>query len=168
MPSHPVLTPCGESPVLRGIVHKIVVRTAPLLVAALLAITPCTFSQPAPGTMAYTVSMPQPPNHLFHVTLRIDGLKGEFHDLKMPAWHPGYYRLIDYAKKVSNFRAADGAGRALPWEKVTKNTWRVAAICHRSPFRNRPSKRGLSPAPAASSGFGRSCSGSRSTSRRCR
>jgi len=70
--------------------------------------------------------MPQPSNHLFHVTLRADGLKGEVHDVKMPAWHPGYYRMIDYAKNLSDFRARDGAGRALPWEKVTKNTWRIA------------------------------------------
>ena len=102
-------------------------RTAPLLVVALVAIAPCTFGQPAPGPIAYTVSMPQPSNHLFHVTLRANGLKGELHDVKMPAWHPGYYRMIDYAKNVSNFRAEDGAGRALPWEKVTKNTWRIAA-----------------------------------------
>lgn len=98
-----------------------------LLVAAVLAVTPCAFSQSAPGNMAFTVSMPQPSNHLFHVTFRVDGLTGEGHDFKMPAWHPGYYRMIDYARNVSNFRAEDGAGHALAWEKVTKNTWRVAA-----------------------------------------
>jgi len=77
--------------------------------------------------MGFTVSMPQPANHLFHVVFRCDGLKGEIQDFKMPAWNPGYYRIMDYAKNVSNFRAADGAGRSLAWEKVTKNTWRVVA-----------------------------------------
>jgi len=101
-------------------------RIAPLLVAGLLAAAPCALRQPAPGAIVYTISMPQPSNHLFHVTLRADGLTGEFHDVKMPAWHPGYYRMIDYAKNVSDFQARDGAGRALPWEKVTKNTWRIA------------------------------------------
>ncbi len=45
----------------------------------------------------------------------------------MPVWSPGYYGIGDYSRNVSNFRAEDGGGHALPWEKVSKNTWRVAA-----------------------------------------
>ncbi len=71
--------------------------------------------------------MPQPASHLFHVVLRCDGVQGELQDFKMPLWHPGYYRIIDYTKNVSNFRAEDGAGHSLGWEKATRNTWRVAA-----------------------------------------
>jgi predicted metalloprotease with PDZ domain len=77
--------------------------------------------------MAFSVSMPQPASHTFHVSFRCDGLKGEFQDFKMPVWAPGYYRVIDFSKNVSNFRAEDGAGHALPWERTAKNTWRVAA-----------------------------------------
>lgn len=77
--------------------------------------------------MAFTVSMPQPASHVFHVTFRCDGLKGETQDFKMPVWTPGYYRVIDYARNVTNFRAEDGAGQVLPWEKVTRNSWRVVA-----------------------------------------
>ena len=77
-------------------------------------------------TTTFTVSMPQPANHLFHVTMHCDGLTGEFHDFEMPAWAPGYYRLLDFEKNVRNFGAADGAGKALPFEKTTKNSWRVA------------------------------------------
>jgi predicted metalloprotease with PDZ domain len=70
--------------------------------------------------------MPEPSNHLFHVVLRVDGLKAEIQDFKMPAWHPGYYRLIDYEKNVLNFRASLTADSPqMPWQKVTKNTWRV-------------------------------------------
>jgi predicted metalloprotease with PDZ domain len=81
---------------------------------------------PAEGTLAFTVSMPQPATHQFHVTLRCEGLKGELQDFVMPAWMPGFYRIMDYEKNVTNFRAADGTGRPLPWEKSTRNTWRVA------------------------------------------
>lgn len=77
--------------------------------------------------MAFTVSLPQPASHTYHVTLRCDGVKGELQDFKMPQWSPGYYGIGDYARNVSNFRAADGSGRALAWEKVAKNTWRVVA-----------------------------------------
>src|SRR5262245_38389671 len=101
-------------------------RVAALFFFALIGIVPQAAAQQSQRTMAYTVSMPQPSSHLFHVLLRIDGLKGEFHDFKMPAWHPGYYRLIDYAKDVSNFSAHGGDNKPLPWEKTTKNTWRVA------------------------------------------
>ena len=96
-----------------------------LLIGAVL-FAGCAWGQAAAGTMAFTVSMPQPATHIFHVTFRCDGLQGELQDFKMPVWSPGYYGIGDYAKNVSSFRAEDGAGRALPWEKVTKNTWRVA------------------------------------------
>jgi len=77
--------------------------------------------------MAFTVSMPQPAKHTFHVILRAAGLKGEIQDFKMPVWSPGYYGIGDYSRNVSNFHAEDAAGLPLPWEKITKNTWRVAA-----------------------------------------
>jgi predicted metalloprotease with PDZ domain len=76
-------------------------------------------------TFSFTVSMPQPATHTFHVVMHCDGLGGEFHDFKMPAWMPGYYRILDYAKNVTNFRAADGTGAPMAWEKVAKNAWRV-------------------------------------------
>jgi predicted metalloprotease with PDZ domain len=81
----------------------------------------------ADSPWTYTVSMPHPAAHVFHVALRIDAPSGEMVDFKMPAWMPGFYKILDYEANVSNFRAADGAGKALPWEKVTRNTWRVAA-----------------------------------------
>ncbi|HWC98877.1 MAG TPA: PDZ domain-containing protein [Candidatus Sulfopaludibacter sp.] len=81
----------------------------------------------ADGIMAFTVTMPQPASHIYHVMFRCDGLKGELQDFKMPQWSPGYYGIGDYARNVSNFRAEDASGHALAWEKVTKNTWRVVA-----------------------------------------
>src|SRR5690242_20707212 len=78
-------------------------------------------------TMAFTVSMPQPANHTLHVARRAEGLPGEIIDFKMPQWSPGYYRILDYARNVSKFRAEDAQGHPLAWEKTTKNTWRVAA-----------------------------------------
>jgi predicted metalloprotease with PDZ domain len=90
------------------------------LLAASLA-----FSAPREGTMAFTVSMDLPNTHYYHVVFRCDGLKGETQDFKMPAWTPGYYMIMDYARNVLNFRAEDGAGKPLAWEKSAKNTWRV-------------------------------------------
>jgi predicted metalloprotease with PDZ domain len=81
----------------------------------------------ADGTMSFTVSMPQPATHTYHVMLRCDGFQGELQDFQMPRWSPGYYGIGDYARNVSNFRADDARGHALAWEKVTQNTWRVVA-----------------------------------------
>ncbi len=81
----------------------------------------------AEGKMAFTVSMPQPSSHTYHVTFRCEGLKGELHDFNMPQWSPGYYGIGDYARNVSNFHATEASGHELGWEKVAKNTWRVVA-----------------------------------------
>ena len=92
--------------------------------AAPAAVSSSLPAKPA-STMSFTVSMAQPTMHLFHVAFRCDGLKGETQDFKMPVWTPGYYVIMDYPKNVVSFRAEDGAGRALAWEKTAKNVWRV-------------------------------------------
>lgn len=75
--------------------------------------------------LRYTVSMEEPSSHRFHVVFRCAGVSGPVLDLKMPAWMPGYYQLLDYAGKVENFHATDGAGKELGWEKTSANNWRV-------------------------------------------
>jgi predicted metalloprotease with PDZ domain len=82
---------------------------------------------PVEGKMAFTVSMPQPASHTYHVMFQCEGLKGELHDFKMPRWSPGYYGIGNYARFVSGFRAEDASGHELAWEKVAGNTWRVVA-----------------------------------------
>ena len=82
-------------------------------------------SQAAGPALSITVSMDRPTAHYYHVVFRADGLRGETQEFKMPAWTPGYYRIMDYARNVKDFRAEDGAGRPLPWEKTAKNAWRV-------------------------------------------
>ncbi len=97
--------------------------TVAIVVAPSLA--PAQARPASAPALSVTVSMERPTTHYYHVVFRADGLKGEFQDFKMPAWTPGYYRIMDYAKNVKDFRAEDGAGRPLAWEKTAKNTWRV-------------------------------------------
>ncbi|MGH9481337.1 MAG: M61 family metallopeptidase, partial [Terriglobales bacterium] len=75
-------------------------------------------------TLAFTVT-PEPAAARFHVVFQVAGASAGFQDFEMPAWMPGYYRLMDYAQYVSGFRAQDGTGRDLGWEQVTPHTWRV-------------------------------------------
>src|SRR5664279_2103799 len=95
--------------------------------AALLLSAPFAFAGPPVGTTAFTVSIERPSTHYVHVEFRCDSVAGESLDFKLPAWTPGYYMITDYAKNVFGFRARDGAGRPLDWEKTSKNTWRVTA-----------------------------------------
>jgi predicted metalloprotease with PDZ domain len=104
---------------------------AVLSFAVILALMPAAAlgqTKPVPPAISITVSMDRPASHYYHVVLRAEGLKGETQDLKMPVWTPGYYRIMDYAKSVKDFRAEDGHGRALPVEKTSKNTWRVRTV----------------------------------------
>jgi len=99
-----------------------------IFIVLIIAASPCfpqAQSRTTAPAMSITVSMERPTTHYYHVVFRADGLKGETQDFKMPAWTPGYYRIMDYAKNVKDFKAEDGAGRPLPWEKTAKNVWRV-------------------------------------------
>jgi len=82
-------------------------------------------TQKADGKLQFTVSMEKPQNHCYHVRISCQGLTGGTHDFIMPAWTPGYYLIMNHAKNVLNFHAADLAGKPLAWEKIDKNTWRI-------------------------------------------
>ncbi|MCJ7564575.1 MAG: PDZ domain-containing protein [Candidatus Aminicenantes bacterium] len=99
---------------------RVIIFCLAFLIAASFAL-----GQKPEGTMAFTVSMEQPNRHYYHVVFRGEGMKDKTQDFKMPAWTPGYYQIMDYARNVLNFRAEDGAGNPLAWEKTAKNTWRV-------------------------------------------
>jgi len=99
-------------------------RALVYIVAFIIAFS-FAFGQKLERAMSFTVSMDRPNTHYYHVVFKCEGLKGETQDFKMPAWTPGYYQIMDYARNVLNFRAEDGAGKPLPWEKIAKNTWRV-------------------------------------------
>jgi len=76
--------------------------------------------------ITYTISMPAPHTHLFHVTVEVDRLDGASVDLVLPSWTPGSYMIREYARHVQGFGARAAATDApLPWRKVAKDAWRV-------------------------------------------
>ena len=77
------------------------------------------------SSLSYTVKMNNPEWHFFHVQLACKGIKKDFIDFKMPAWTPGYYQKMDYAKYLERLKATDETGKELKWEKTADNTWRV-------------------------------------------
>lgn len=79
---------------------------------------------PAWGTIDYTVSLVQPENHLFHVTMSLPDVNGQV-ELQLPAWN-ALYQVRDFATRVQKVRVLDEQGRLLPLHKVDKLTWRTS------------------------------------------
>lgn len=74
----------------------------------------------------YTVSMPDPTNHLFEVNWQILGVdRREPLILKMPVWTPGSYLVREYARHLQDLEVWDDQGHRLSWQKLSKNTWQL-------------------------------------------
>jgi predicted metalloprotease with PDZ domain len=76
-------------------------------------------------TISYKLSFSEPQAHYADVEIRVEGLKKEFLDLKMPVWAPGSYLVREFSKNVEGEAAKDKNGKELPFRKINKNTWRV-------------------------------------------
>lgn len=94
----------------------------------LLALAPLTYAATAATStpsIEFKLSIPNPSAKTVHVTMRCTGLEGESHDFHMSAWMPGFYRLLYYADKVTNFQATGDHNNPLESQKTTRNTWRI-------------------------------------------
>ena len=74
----------------------------------------------------YTLRVEHPERHSYHVIFQLEGIETPLIDLKMPAWMPGYYQVLDYAGGLSGFSVRDAHGDTLAWERTDRRTWRVA------------------------------------------
>jgi predicted metalloprotease with PDZ domain len=87
--------------------------------------SPSARTQAGPD-ISYTVSMPRPATHLLEVEMRLRwNQMPAAAQLKMPVWTPGSYLIREYARHVQDFAVKDTTGRALTWEKISKNTWQI-------------------------------------------
>ena len=102
-----------------------------LLSALSLVVTSSTATasyQDGGTNISFTVSMSKPHTHLLEVEMHIteSGATAVNEDvLEMPVWTPGSYLIREFERHVQNFSAIDASGRALPWEKINKNSWRI-------------------------------------------
>jgi predicted metalloprotease with PDZ domain len=78
---------------------------------------------PALATIRYEVSVAHPGQHRFHVAMVIPGVHGNIL-VQMPAWN-ALYQIRDFAYRMSDFRATDASGNAVPVQRIDKATWRV-------------------------------------------
>src|SRR5215467_6380823 len=85
------------------------------------------FQSPSPYGISYRLAMSHPASHLFEVTIDVSVPANDsstYVDFQMPRWQPGRYSVADFAKNVQEF-SARSQGRALAWDKLDDQTWRV-------------------------------------------
>lgn len=101
-----------------------------VLFTSIMVFPSCTGgqNQATKETISFTISMENPNNHYFHVSLNYSGISSESVDFKLPSWTPGYYMIMDYAKYIVNFKAVSSSGESLSWEKTAKNVWKVQTV----------------------------------------
>jgi predicted metalloprotease with PDZ domain len=102
-----------------------------------LALVLCAGASPAAAQryrVEYTIAMPEPASHLYHVTMFVSGVGGgpQPVELQMPVWSPGRYARMDFARNVQDFAATGSDGRPLRWDKVNGSRWRVFPGASRS------------------------------------
>lgn len=81
-------------------------------------------SNPARGTVSYSLTFEHPQNHLFHVRMTITGVRKNV-KLQMPAWN-ATYQIRDFASRIQNLHATDKEAKQLPITKTDKQTWIVS------------------------------------------
>ena len=80
----------------------------------------------AQETVNYLVRVEDPASRLYHVEADLPAT-GDTTFVSLPSWTPGHYELENYARYVRRFAAAGDDGGALRWDKVDKDTWRIAS-----------------------------------------
>ncbi|MGF7215388.1 putative metalloprotease with PDZ domain [Spirosoma lacussanchae] len=65
------------------------------------------------------------PQHYIAVEAHLTDITSSYVELQLPAWRPGRYELQPFAKHIQRFTVVDADGQPLPFQKVTKDRWRV-------------------------------------------
>jgi predicted metalloprotease with PDZ domain len=95
---------------------------ASLVLVALFLLTSASLHAQA----QYTVRIDDPATKTLHLVAELPAT-GESTVVSLPAWTPGHYTIGNYARYVSGFAATDAGGRALDWEKLDPDSWRIAS-----------------------------------------
>lgn len=70
----------------------------------------------------FTVSMREPGQHCFQITMRLAPMPSDSLDLFLPRWTPGYYQLMNFSRQLSGFHISGGH-----WTRPDSSMWRIYA-----------------------------------------
>jgi predicted metalloprotease with PDZ domain len=93
-----------------------------------LAVTLLFFARPAAATIGYHISLKNPGQHLFHVSMKIPAQPADQEIIvALPAWN-ALYQVRDFSYRVRDVRARDSAAPAapLPVRMLDKQTWQIS------------------------------------------
>jgi predicted metalloprotease with PDZ domain len=98
-----------------------------LLLLALAPASPAAGASPpvAPPSLSYGIDLNRRADDLFHVTLRVSGLRPENAVFQFASTAPGTYQVMNIGRYVKTFEAYDARGRRVPAEHISINQWRL-------------------------------------------
>ena len=73
----------------------------------------------------YTISVPAPASQTAAIEATVPTGGRTSIDMMMAVWSPGFYRVENYATRVSDFSARGPDGSALAVERPADNRWRI-------------------------------------------
>ena len=100
---------------------KKIISLPALLFLLLNAFLQSGYTQVKKPGLYYTVSMPHPENHYYHIELTCVGENEDTIIFKMPQWMPGYYQILNYGQAVENFSAGENGS----YRQSNKHTWLI-------------------------------------------
>ena len=101
-------------------------RLTVLLAAVLAAPSALSAQDSAPRTsLAFEVDVTKPESGKIGVRMQVRHVNSGSIKVSIPAWAPGAYRIVKYAKAVRNVQARDKEGTTLKVEPVDDQTWKV-------------------------------------------
>src|SRR5271170_7176992 len=93
-----------------------------------LAFTLLFFARPAAATIGYHISLKNPEQHIFHVSMQIPAQAADQEIfVALPAWN-ALYQVRDFSYRVRDVRARNSAGTPaapLPVRMLDKQTWKI-------------------------------------------
>jgi len=102
--------------------------TVRLVLSIWVAISVATFGLAESSSVAYTVSLTSPGQHLVNVQILLpEG--GARRELQLPLWN-ALYQIRDFAQYVNWVRAKDRAGRALAVRELDKSRWQISGAAN--------------------------------------
>jgi predicted metalloprotease with PDZ domain len=94
-----------------------------------VAVMVLLFARPAAATIGYHISLKNPEQHEFHVSMQVPASETDDEIiLALPAWN-ALYQVRDFAYRVRNVRAntpKSPSSNALSVQKLDKQTWRIS------------------------------------------
>jgi predicted metalloprotease with PDZ domain len=93
-----------------------------------VAVVLLCFARPASATIGYHISLKNPEQHLFHVSMEIPAQPADQEIIvALPAWN-ALYQVRDFSYRVRDVRARNSAGPAapLPVRMLDKQTWQIS------------------------------------------